>query len=503
MSPPDGAERVRRIIDEAEEVKPEPPRPLYRELPPADPFPIDALGTILRAAARAIHDRVQAPLAICAQSVLAAATLAAQGHADILLPIGSSGQAKPTSDNFITLGDTGERKTACDVEALWPVRKREISLREGYDADLAAYEIKRAAWDKAREKALKDGKGIESALGALGPPPAPPLIPMLTCPEPTYEGMCRLLAAGQPSIGIFSAEGGQFIGGHGMSDEPKLRTAAGMSAVWDGEPIRRVRAGDGITILPGRRVSMHLMVQSAVADIWLRDRLLRDQGLLSRMMMTAPDSAMGSRLWHDEAPETAPAMARYGARLLSILETPLPLAAGKPNELAPRGLPLSDTARRMWIGFVDAIEKRLGPDGELRPISGIANKLPEHAARLAGELTCVRNIDAGEIAGAEMAAGIELAQHYAAEALRLHSGCQVSEKLRMAQRVLNWLLNGWAEPVVSLPDLYQRGPSAIRDGETARRIVEILEEHGWLARIPQGAVVAGTRRRDAWRIIRG
>ncbi len=31
-----------------------------------------------------------------------------------------------------------------------------------------------------------------------------------------------------------------------MSDEAKLRTAAGLSAAWDGEPIRRVRAGDGI-----------------------------------------------------------------------------------------------------------------------------------------------------------------------------------------------------------------------------------------------------------------
>jgi len=53
---------------------------------------------------------------------------------------------------------------------------------------------------------------------------------MLTCPEPTYEGMCRLLAAGHPSIGIFAAEGGQYIGGHGMSDDARLRTAAGLSA---------------------------------------------------------------------------------------------------------------------------------------------------------------------------------------------------------------------------------------------------------------------------------
>src|SRR6516165_12172870 len=74
MSPPDGAAEVRQIIGTAEEVKPEPPRPLMRELSPADPFPIDALGDVLGAAARGIHD--QAPIAIGAQSVLAAAVLA-------------------------------------------------------------------------------------------------------------------------------------------------------------------------------------------------------------------------------------------------------------------------------------------------------------------------------------------------------------------------------------------------------------------------------------------
>jgi hypothetical protein len=59
----------------AVQATPEPPRLLMRESPPADPFPIDALGDALEPAARAIHDRVQAPLAICGQSVLAAAQL--------------------------------------------------------------------------------------------------------------------------------------------------------------------------------------------------------------------------------------------------------------------------------------------------------------------------------------------------------------------------------------------------------------------------------------------
>jgi hypothetical protein len=54
-------ERLLATIAAAKNVEPESPRPLMRELPPADPFPIDALGGVLAPAARAIHDRVQAP----------------------------------------------------------------------------------------------------------------------------------------------------------------------------------------------------------------------------------------------------------------------------------------------------------------------------------------------------------------------------------------------------------------------------------------------------------
>jgi hypothetical protein len=505
MSPPDGAAEVRRIIDAAEEVKPEPPRPLMRELPPADPFPVDALGDVLGAAARAIHDRVQAPIGIGAQSVLGAATLAVQGHADVVLPIGP-GQVRPLSCFLITVAATGERKTACDAEALWPVRKHETALRSRHDVDMPSYANDKIAWDKARDEAVRRGKGdraaIKAALDRLGPAPVMPLHPMLTCPEPTFEGQCRLFAAGWPSLGIFAAEGGQFIGGHGMSEDNRLKTAAGLSSLWDGEPIRRVRAGDGAATLPGRRLAAHLMAQPAVADIWFRDRLLADQGLLSRLLVTAPDSAAGARFHRDERPETNRDLKRYGARLLDIFEAPMPLVVDRPNELAPRQVALSATARRLWVEFADHVESQLARDGELQPIAGLANKLPEHASRLAGVLTLVRDIEAGEIASAEMAAGIVLAQHYAAEALRLDGGCRISADLRLAQRVLDWLLR-WRESAISLVDLYQRGPGAIRDSAAARKVVAALEEHGWLLRIREGAVIAGERRREAWRIVRG
>ena len=149
------------------------------------------------------------------------------------------------------------------------------------------------------------------------------------------------------------------------------------------------------------------------------------------------------------------------------------------------------------------MEAEIASGGSLEPIRGLANKLQEHAARLAGVLTLTGDIEAAEIAAPEIEAGIALAEHYAAEALRLIDAGRVNEDLRLAQRFLDWLHNSWKEDAISLPDIYQRSLNAIGDKATASKIAGILEAHNHLVKIPGGAKIAGQYRRDAWRIVRG
>jgi hypothetical protein len=301
------APAIRKAVAEAQSGEVEPPRPLRREPLPADPFPLEALGSILGPAVEAIIDHVQCPAAIAGQSVLAAAALATQGHADVAL---AHGHNAPLAGFFVTIAQSGERKSEADRKALRPIQKREEALRAGYDIDLLAHELRREAWEAQRRKILRaQGKGAaktldekNAALEELGPPPRAPLTPLLTCPEPTFEGLCRLLASGHPSVGVFSAEGGQFVGGYGMSEDNRLKTAAALSGLWDGGPIKRVRSGDGIIILPGRRISMHLMLQPGVSMRLLGDPTLIDQGLFSRVLATMPDTNAGLRLWRDPQP---------------------------------------------------------------------------------------------------------------------------------------------------------------------------------------------------------
>jgi hypothetical protein len=68
--------------------------------------------------------------------------------------------------------------------------------------------------------------------------------------------------------------------------------------------------------------------------------------------------------------------------------------------------------------------------------------------------------------------------------------------------LLAWLHTTWTEKLVSLPDIYQRGLNAIGDARTARRMVEILEEHNWLTKLDKPAEVNGVKRKDVWFINR-
>jgi hypothetical protein len=491
--------KIAEIINSAEKYSSEPPLSLRRQGAPSEAYPVDALGKTLADAAKAINAKIQAPESICAQSVLAAATLAVQAHADVELP---TGQLRPLSCFFMTIAASGMRKSSCDMEALLPISAREETLREIYNIEKLAWENAKDAWDNERAKILKkDSANAKEKLNLLGARPQAPLVPMLTCGEPTYEGICRNLMDGQPSIGMFSDEGGQFIGGYGMNEENKLKTVAAFSGLWDGKPIKRVRAADGTTILPGKRVAVHLMAQPASANIMLSNRLLEDQGILSRFLFVAPENTIGTRFFRAVSPVHIEALNRYEQKISEIFNIPLPLKNNTMNELQPRTLHFTEEARTAWITFSDEVEHRMATGGLWEHIRGFANKLPEHAARLSGVLRLIDNIHANDIDLKHLECGIKLAEYYASEALRIQEQGYVNPDILLAEKLLQWLQNNWAHEFVSLPDIYQRGLNAMKDSKTARKTVSILEEHGWIIPVENGIVIDGKFRKEAWRIV--
>jgi hypothetical protein len=125
--------------------------------------------------------------------------------------------------------------------------------------------------------------------------------------------------------------------------------------------------------------------------------------------------------------------------------------------------------------------------------------MAEHAGRLAAILQIYGDPDAVEVGAEAMANGITLAQHYCGEMKRLADGASIAPDLKLARRLLQWWQAG-GKPKRHLAELYQRGLNAIGDAATARKIVAILEESGWVKRLPPGTPLDGAPRRDAWEL---
>jgi len=480
------------------------PVPLRREMPAGEQFPTAAMGDILGGAVKGIADKIQCAEGLAGASVLAVASLAAQALADCIIP--ATGQSRPLSCFLVSIAVTGDRKSSSDGEAMAPVRQREKALREIYEQALPDYRRAKRAHDVAvanAEKTKGDWREIEAAMRAVGDEPIAPLLPFLTCDEPSLEGLHKLFERGQPAMGLFSDEGGGFLGGYSMGAENRLRTLAGLSLFWDGGTVRRIRAGDGASALVGRRLSLHLMAQPGAAAGLLCDAVAMDQGFLSRVFVSAPPSLAGLRLQKPIGPETESALRRYNSAILEMLERPLPLAEGASNCIEPRRLAFDERAAAAWLRLCDAIEKKLGAGGAYEPIRGFANKLAEHVARLAGVLTIAENPEAGAISADALARAVALGDYFAGESLRLIESAAASPDVVNAEKALQWL-QASGRQTFGLACLYQFGPNAIRDAASARKAIEILEAHNWIIRLPgQRHRIDGKIVREGWRLNKG
>ncbi len=476
------------------------PEPLRKPVPPPEPYPIAELGPVLRPVCEAIRRVIQAPDAVCAGSLLAAASLAVQGLADIEI----DGRTVLLTLWLLTVAESGERKSASDGEAMRPAREYEKTLTKAYVDALATHDAEMEEWTARRESAKSQakkskGEGTAQGLLAIGPAPMPPLLPKLLAADFTAEGLAKLLAAGLPSMGAFTDEAALVFGGHGMTKESVARTAGTLCKLWDGGTLDRVRAGDGAVKLYGRRLAMHLMAQPVIAERALSDDVLSGQGFLARCLLAWPQSTAGHRPYVAESLRDDPAMERYVATLAARHAMPLPIAEGERNELAPRKLHLSAEAFTVWRGVHDAVEAAMAPGARYATVKPWASKTPEQCLRIAGVLTLLENPDAQTVDAATVERAAELALWHLGEAARLAGTAELSPEVRDAEALLEWAHDTGRTVLYSSVAL-QFGPPRIRERERFNRAMDVLTRAGWATPIEGGAVLDGARRRYAWRI---
>lgn len=476
------------------------PEPLRRAVPPAEPYPLESLGEVLQPAAESIKRVIQAPDAVIGGSLLAAASLAVQGQADVHI----DGRAYPLSLWLLSVAESGERKSAVDAEAMRAARVFEAELAQGHEMESSLHEYALAQWqakvDAAKADAKKKkGEGLRDALRAIGPAPPAPLLPRVTVADFTAEGIFKLMQASRPALGAFTDEAALVFGGHGMSKETVTRTAGTLCKLWDRGEMDRVRAGDGAVKLHGRRFALHLLAQPIIAERALSDDVLAGQGFLARCLLAWPEGTAGWRSLSDESLRDDLAMQRLHDVLLSRFRQELPLADGKRQELAPRALRLSDEARAIWADTYAGVETGMRPGGRFAQVKPWASKTPEQAARIAGVLTLMDDPAAQVIGAGAMDRAAELALWHLNEAVRLAGTAELPPEIRDAEAMLQWAHATGRRHVYSTEAL-NKGPARIRDRDRFGDAMATLTAAGWAHPVDGGMMLDGAKRLHVWRI---
>lgn len=416
-----------------------------------DAFPFHGLGPIMGNAARAIAEDVQAPDSLAAGSVLAAVSLAVQSLANVMLP---HGQRSPLSVFVITGAGSGDRKSAVDAVACGEVELVRKQQARDFSKQMAQYDVEMGGRDR------KD------------PEPAKPTPKSLTTANATIEGICRLLKH-QSSVGIFSAEGGEMLGGHSLRDDKRSSGMAFYLKGWGGESLDSLRGGEGLTVLLGRRMAMHVLVQPVLLGELLCDALAQGQGLLARCLIAQPETLAGHRPYKDVNPHENPAVVTYNVAIKALLATEPELwAEGDGYELKPRDLHFDTEARALWIAFYNAIEQQQKNGSELDGARPFASKAAEHAARIAGVITMIENPQATTIDSSAMDGAIQVTGFYLTEHLRLTGAGRQERKDGYIRALLKWLQSRGA--TVQKKEVLQNSPRQL--GRKAATINPLLDE---------------------------
>jgi hypothetical protein len=242
------------------------------------------------------------------------------------------------------------------------------------------------------------------------------------------------------------------------------------------------------------------MVQPSLIAGLMSDPMARDQGFLSRCLIVIPESTVGGRFYRQiDLTHSAPMKAYYSCMRHLLEKLPTVDDANDPvlrSQLNPRKLSLTAGAKLIYMEFHDQIEREMA--GKLRELQAFANKAPEHLLRIAGTLALVDDPDTTSVSEVHARAGQALVTYFLHEAYRLDELSRQDPQLRLAQHLLEWFKN-IARPI-SLVEIYQCGPNALRNARCARQIAGILVEHGYLAPV-SGTRYRGQARAEGWALI--
>lgn len=144
----------------------------------------------------------------------------------------------------------------------------------------------------------------------------------------------------------------------------------------------------------------------------------------------------------------------------------------------------------------------MSEDGEFYPIKPFASKAAEQVHRIAALFAfseCLTGPADIKINLHHVKRAITLVEYYLGEALRIVGKSGGDPDIYLATLTLDWIKRNRPDQTFPIADLYQCGPPQIRNGRIAKKIMRILQEHGYVMEF-KDEVIDGRKVRSAWRL---
>lgn len=398
-----------------------------------EPFPVDALPTVLRDFVEAA-----AKAASCDNAHVALPALAAAAAA-----IGTSRQLKlkrtwavlPTIWTA-TIGDSGSKKSVGSALALGPIEAIESRNERRYQRECRDHEREITSW----ERQVADWKKTKSR----GPQPEKPQSPVSTrvmVDNTTIEALAPLLKANPRGLLLAKDE---LKGWLGSFDRYTSNATAGSDeshwlSMYNGRPMVIDRkTGKHPTIhVPRAVVSITGNIPPGILKRAM-NREKRESGLAARFLMACPPKRRVQ--WNEEIiPRQVDEAYR---RLFDELFKLQPLAFTD-GALQPMDVEMSAAAKAQWVAFYnDNNDEQLDLVGDL---AAVWSKIEETAARLALVSHMVRycageqGVDPRVLDEISMASGIRLAQWFKHEAKRVYAMLAETDGEEANRRLAEWV----------------------------------------------------------------
>lgn len=463
------------------------PLPLIAALN-AEPYPLDALPDTIRNAVAEVQAFTKAPISLVASSALASISLAIQALYDVKRADRLTG---PVSLFFLTIADSGERKSTCDGYFTLPHREYEKQQADAAKPRLQTHSAALSAWEAKRAailNAIKGGKDTtksERELGELeAAKPQAPRVPKLLRTDETPENLAYILAHQWPSGGIVSSDAGIVLGAHGMGRDSIMRNLTLYNVLWDGgeHSIGR-RTSESYTVR-GARLTVGLQIQEpTLREFFERSsRLARGTGFLARFLVAWPESTQGLRPFTDP-PSSWPMLTAFNRRISDMLNTEAKL--DEDGALTPDMLTLSPDAKAAWRVFHDEVEAKLPTGGELYDVRDVASKAADNGARAAALLHAFEHGAGARGLGAIGPDSFEAASRIVAwhlnESRRFYGELALPPDVANAIRLDGWLLDHCRRErklMVPTRAVQQFGPHGLRSRQIIEATVRELEDLG-------------------------